>query len=140
MSEMKISIMLWLIGLSGGFFVAAGTVALIAGLGIINRYAGITHTTKNCRLYESCILAGSLFGTLISMYRISVLQGRFLLMAFGISAGIYVGSWILALAEMVKMFPIFFRRLEITKGVGGIVLSIAAGKIIGSMLQFYMNW
>lgn len=131
---------LWLIGLSGGFLVAAGAVALIVGLGIVNRYAGITRTANACHLYETCILAGSLYGNVISMYHLSILRGRFFLMIFGISAGIYVGSWILALAEMVKMFPIFFRRMEITKGVGVIVLSLAAGKVIGSLLQFYMNW
>ena len=46
----------------------------------------------------------------------------------------------MALAEMVHMFPIFSRRIGITTGVGMIIWSLALGKILGSLLQFYMNW
>ena len=44
-----------IVGLSGGFVIAGGVIALMVGLGIITRFVGITHTAKhvNCLLYTS---------------------------------------------------------------------------------------
>ena len=131
---------LWMIGLGSGFFVAGGVIALVIGLGIVTRYAGITHTAVHCKLYETCILFGGMFGTLLTVYGFTPFLGRFMLMILGLSAGIYVGSWILALAEVVKMFPIFARRIGITRGTGFLIVSIAMGKVLGSTIQFFMNW
>ena len=45
-------------GLSLGFFIASGLVALVIGLGIVTRYAGITKTAESLRFYECCCMAG----------------------------------------------------------------------------------
>ena len=47
-------------GLSLGFFIASGLVALVIGLGIVTRYAGITKTAESLRFYECCCMAGAL--------------------------------------------------------------------------------
>lgn len=125
---------------SCGFLVAGGAIALIVGLGILTRLVGITHTAKENRRYESMVFAGAVFGNVLTVYQIPLPLGRAGLLALGVSAGIYTGSWIMALAEMVHMFPIFFRRIGITVGVSMIIWSLAFGKILGSLLQFYMNW
>lgn len=134
------NVLLWMIGLGGGFLVAGGVIALVVGLGIITRFAGITHTAVHNRLYESSILLGGMYGNLLTVYRFTPFHGRFMLMIQGVSAGMYVGAWIMALAEVVKMFPIFTRRIGLTKGISFIVLSIAFGKSVGSLLQFFMSW
>ena len=54
-------------GLSLGFFIASGLVALVIGLGIVTRYAGITKTAGSLRFYECCCMAGALFGDLFSL-------------------------------------------------------------------------
>ena len=54
-------------GLSLGFFIASGLVALVIGLGIVTRYAGITKTAESLRFYECCCMAGALFGDLFSL-------------------------------------------------------------------------
>lgn len=123
-----------------GFLVAGGEIALIVGLGIITRLVGITHTARKKRWYESVVFAGVLFGNLLTVYQVSVPFGRSGLMLMGVSAGIYTGGWIMALAEIAHMFPVFSRRIGITTGIGAIIWSLALGKITGSLLQFYMNW
>lgn len=134
------NLVLWAAGLGGGFLVAGGVIALIVGLGIVTRYAGITHTALHNRLYETAILLGGLFGTALTVYHVRIPAGRLGLAVQGISAGIYVGGWIMALAEVVNIFPIFSRRIGMTKGVSYVVIAIALGKAIGSMLYFYMGW
>ena len=125
---------------SCGFLVAGGVIAVIVGLGIVTRLVGITHTAKENRWYESMIFTGAILGNMLTVYRIPLSLGRPGLLILGVSAGIYTGGWIMALAEMVHMFPIFSRRIGITTGIGMIIWSLALGKILGSLLQFYMNW
>ena len=125
---------------SCGFLVAGGVIAVIVGLGIVTRLVGITHTAKENRWYESMIFTGAIFGNMLTVYRIPLSLGRAGLLILGVSAGIYTGGWIMALAEMVHIFPIFSRRIGITTGIGMIIWSLALGKILGSLLQFYMYW
>ncbi|WP_249309772.1 stage V sporulation protein AB [Jingyaoa shaoxingensis] len=125
---------------SCGFLVAGGVIALIVGLGIVTRLVGITHTAKENRWYESMIFTGAILGNMLTVYRIPLSLGRPGLLILGVSAGIYTGGWIMALAEMVHMFPIFSRRIGITTGISMIIWNLALGKILGSLLQFYMNW
>lgn len=125
---------------SCGFLVAGRVIAVIVGLGIVTRLVGITHTAKENRWYESMIFTGAIFGNMLTVYRIPLSLGRAGLLILGVSAGIYTGGWIMALAEMVHIFPIFSRRIGITTGIGMIIWSLALGKILGSLLQFYMNW
>ena len=54
--------------------------------------------------------------------------------------GMFVGGWILALAEVINVFPVYSRRLGITKGFSWIIITIAIGKVLGSLLHFYMRW
>ena len=89
-------------GLCGGAVVAAALSAFIIGLGIIPRYAGITHTGRHILLYEDFLVLGCILGNLVSVYSLKV--------------------------------PVA-RRLGIHKAAVLIIISIAAGKILGSLLQ-----
>lgn len=133
-------VLLGIIGASSGFIVAGGVIALIVGLGVITRYAGITHTGKHVRLYEDAILLGAVFGNLMTIYFIRMPLGAPALAVMGLCSGIFVGGWILALAEVVNIFPIFSRRIGLTKGMSFIIICIALGKVTGSLLHFYMRW
>ncbi len=134
------TVIMALLGLGGGFLVAAGVVALLVGLGIITRFTGLAHTAVHNRLYETAIILGAVGGNLLTVYQIPVPTGRFGLALLGLSAGIYVGGWIMALAEVVNIFPVFARRIGLVKGVSFLVLAIAFGKIAGSLLYFYQRW
>lgn len=58
---------------------------------------------------------------------------RALLCVYGISAGIFVGSIAVALAEILNTFPITFRRMGLKVGLFWVMLAMAAGKVAGSL-------
>ena len=128
------------VGLSGGFVIAGGVIALMVGLGIITRFVGITHTAKHVKGYETAILAGAIFGNLLTVHQIRIPLGIFGLVLMGVLFGIFIGGWILALAEIAKVFPVFARRLKLTQGLSLVIISIAAGKTFGSLFYYAMGW
>ena len=109
-------ILLAMAGLSLGFFIASGLVALVIGLGIVTRYVGITKTAGSLRLYECCCMAGALFGDLFSLGTFSFSLPSWTAGVFWLFAGIYLGSWIIALGEVVNLFSILCRRIGLTRG------------------------
>lgn len=124
-----------IMGICGGAVVAAALSAFIIGLGIIPRYAGITHTARHILLYEDFLVLGCIAGNLLSVYDLTVYVGDLGAGFTGLFFGIFLGSWIIALGEVVNAFAITARRLGIKKGAGLIILSIAIGKFLGSLLQ-----
>lgn len=131
--------LLGLIGFSSGFIVAGGVVALMVGLGIITRFIGISHTAKRIAFYEDAILLGAVIGTILTTFDVTLVLGAWLMVIWGLFTGVFVGGWIMALAEIVNVFPVYSRRLGITKGTSWIVLTLAAGKTLGSLWQFFMR-
>lgn len=133
-------ILMGIIGGASGVLVAGGVVALMVGLGIIRRFIGISHTAGHAKLYETFICLGGLFGCILTVYFPRILLGNVGLAVSGLFCGIFVGGWIMALAELLSIFPVFARRLGLVKGKSWIILALAAGKIGGSLLGFYMGW
>lgn len=131
---------LTLAGFTGGLVIACGAVAFIISLGIVPRYAGITKTAGKVRLYEDCSLLGAFLGNLFYLYGGSFPLGQIGLAVFGFFSGIFLGSWIIALGEVVNVFSVIIRRLKLTRGIGLIVLAIAAGKTLGSLIFFWKGW
>lgn len=129
-----------LIGFASGFIVAGGVVALMVGLGIITRFIGISHTAKRVRYYEDAILLGTVAGTILTVFDVKFPAGAWILAVGGLFMGIFVGGWIMALAEIINVFPVYCRRLGITKGMSWIIIAMAAGKISGSLLLFFKGW
>lgn len=131
---------LGLIGFASGFIVAGGVVALMVGLGIITRFIGVSHTAKRIALYEDAILLGGVIGTILTTFDVKLVLGVWVLVIAGAFTGVFVGGWIMALAEIVNVFPVYSRRFGITKGTSWAVLTLAVGKTLGSLWQFYMRW
>ena len=63
-----------------------------------------------------------------------------LLAFFGLFAGIFVGCWSMALAEILNVFPIFMRRARIVRYAVVFILMLALGKGIGAGLFFWKGW
>ena len=137
---MKEQIFLGIVGLSGGVIIAGGVIALMVGLGVITRFIGISHTAKKVWIYEDAILLGGLFGSWMTVYQKPLPLGVPGLILLGVFSGIFVGGWILALAEIVNIFPILARRIGLVKGLSVVIIAIAAGKAAGSLFHFYMRW
>lgn len=133
-------LLLALIGLSAGVTVAGGLFSFVVSLGVVSDFADRTHTGNRILLYETSVALGGIIGNILFIYQIPVPIGTVILMLFGIFAGIFVGCWSMALAEILNVFPIFIRRVKVLKGIPYIILSIALGKGIGACLFFFKGW
>mgnify|MGYP003171541122 FL=1 len=100
-------------------------------------------------------MAGAIAGCIISIFGNRILLGDFLrrllpsltsvweitgmglLGIWGLFSGMFVGCLALAIAEMLDSIPIFARRISLRHGIGLAVLSMAAGKVAGSLVYFW---
>ena len=62
--------------------------------------------------------------------------GTLIQIIFGLFAGIFVGCLALAIAEMLNTIPVFARRIGFRHGLGIAILSVAMGKLLGSLIYF----
>lgn len=129
-----------LVGLASGLAVAGGTFALIVSLKIIPRIVGISHLAKRTMCFENMIILGGIWGTLFSVFpMIRFPVGHWFIALYGLCSGIQVGCLLMALAEIVNVFPVLFRRANLKIGLSWVILSLAAGKLAGSLFYFYRN-
>lgn len=133
-------IILTIIGFSSGMLVAGGLFGFIVSLGVISDFADRTHSGNRIRLYERTLALGGSLGNIIDLFDIQMPCGNWLLALFGVFAGIFVGGWAMALAETLNVFPIFMRRAKLVGCIPYIILSIAIGKGIGSLIYFWFGW
>lgn len=133
-------IILAVVGLSSGVAVAGGLFSFIIGLGLVSDFADRTHTGKYVLLYEEMIELGGILGNILFVYQISLPNTQWFLAIFGLCAGIFVGCWSMALAEILNIFPIFIRRVKILRGIPCLIVGMAVGKGIGAFVHFWNGW
>ena len=133
-------ILLAVIGISAGIVVAGGLFSFIIELGVVADFADRTHTAYKLLLYEECVAFGWILGNLFFVFQIEIPYGLWLLPVFGLLAGIFVGCWAMALAEILNVFPVFIRRAKIVRYIPLFILSMAIGKGIGACLFFFQRW
>ena len=133
-------VLLAVIGLSAGLIVAGGLFAFIASLGVVSDIADRTHTGSKILLYEDATTLGGIVGNLVFIYQLRIPGGTWFQFIFGIFTGIFVGCWALSLAETLNVFPIFIRRVKLVRCIPYIILGIAIGKGIGSLIYFFLGW
>lgn len=133
-------IIMALIGLSAGSIVAGGLFGFVVSLGIVSDFADRTGTANRIGLYEDAVAVGGILGNLVLLYDIPLTAISPLMGVFGIFSGVFVGCWALALAEVLNVFPIFLRRINVTKGIGFVILGIAIGKVLGATVYFFFGW
>lgn len=130
-------IFLCLIGLSAGGVIAAGVFAFLVMIGIFPRLIGFTRTNKHILLYETCIILGGILGNIFDIYKFPIgYGGNLVLGIYGMSVGAFIGCLVMSLAETLKALPIFSRRIHLGVGLQYIILSIAMGKLLGSLVFF----
>lgn len=133
-------ILLGFIGISAGAVVSGGLFAFIAGLGIVSDLADRTHTGKYVRLYEDSVALGGIIGNIVFLYQTSIPGGEALLAVLGLLGGVFVGCEIMALTEILNVFPIFVRRTKVVKYVSCLVVAVALGKTVGEIIFAYYRW
>lgn len=147
-------ILLGFMGCSFGILAAAGVFTVLIAVGLVPRFAGKTHTANKVFLYEEMVVAGTIIGCILSVFDEKLQIGRFvqerfpniigiwlgsgnvILAIFGLFSGMFVGCLALAIAEMLDSIPIFTRRVGFRHGIGIAILSMAIGKICGSLFYF----
>lgn len=128
------------IGLSAGVAVSGGLFSFIVELGVIADFADRTHTGDKVLFYEDCTALGGIMGNIIYVFHIGITAEDWGLGIFGIFAGIFVGCWAMALAEILNVFPVFMRRVRIVRYMSAFVISLAVGKGLGVCLFFFEGW
>ena len=126
--------------------IAAGTFAFLLVLRVIPRMLQKAKLEHKVVYIENIVVRGILFGSILSLFSwrkklLFALLGRSLLTIFGFCAGIFVGCLAVALAEILDVFPIFFRRLHIRESFGTtLIFMMAIGKMLGSLFFFLAGY
>ncbi len=130
-------LILGFIGISSGGVVAAGVFAFLAVIGVFPRLISKTKTSQHIMLYETIIILGGSLGNILDLYEIPILFGGNLLLGlFGFGVGVFVGCLVMSLAETLQALPVMSRRIHLAVGFQYVILSIAIGKLVGSLVYF----
>ncbi|MCL2851411.1 MAG: stage V sporulation protein AB [Defluviitaleaceae bacterium] len=127
-------------GLASGAVISAAVFAFISAIGVVPRLAQKTGCMSRIKVFESAIMLGGIFGATLNLFEFSISApaalGALMLIAWGLSAGIFYGCLAMSLAEVLDVIPILARRTRIKYGLRVIVISIACGKTVGALLYF----
>ena len=140
------SLFLILVGICSGIGSAAGTFAFLLVIRVIPRMVQKAKIEHRIVYIENIVCRGIIFGTILSLFTwkrkwLFELLGKSLLTIYGMSAGIFVGCLAVALAEILDVFPIFFRRIHLDEKYGQpLLLIMALGKMIGSLFFFLTGY
>ncbi|WP_188206065.1 stage V sporulation protein AB [Alkalibacillus aidingensis] len=125
-----------IVGLSAGLAVGSGFVAFLAVLGVIPRLVQISKSKPLIRYYEWAVVLGAIFGIYITFSGILINVPVILEIYWGLLHGIFIGMLAAALTEILNVFPILAKRMQVDDYIQGLVLAIVFGKIIGSLFQW----
>lgn len=140
------------IGLASGGIIAAGVFAFLAVIGVFPRLIGKTKTWNHLSLYETVIILGGTFGNVMDIYEFPIPIAQRVSSLLGEGAGSaaggmgyrnhwsmhwdFVGCLVMSLAETLQALPVFSRRIHLAVGFQYVILSIALGKLMGSLIYF----
>lgn len=150
----------WILPIMGaiwGVATSAGIFALLIKLGVVPRMVARCHLAEHALACENAIMLGTVAGGLLSLGEGDVWIGNLLpqslglqpgahwlallfICLLGLGAGIFVGCQAMALAEILNMFPILFRRLKLREGLGIMITALALGKMAGSLWYFIFSY
>ena len=99
---------------------------------------GSSHTIRLLKFYEWMIVLGILWGGIYTEYPGLTLRiGAWFVVLWGLCAGMFVGCVSAALAEVLTVFPVLFRRLKVDSGMSYYMAMMAFGKMAGSFWYFF---
>jgi stage V sporulation protein AB len=128
-----------LIGLGGGVVISGAVFAFIAIIGVVPRLAQKTSTESYIKLYEEMIILGGIFGCVNISFDYSIRLNPLMVIYISICIGIFYGCLAMCLAEVLDVLPILARRTRLQKGMKIFILSMALGKLAGSLLYFMVD-
>ena len=129
-------LLLILIGFGSGLVISGAVFAFIAIIGVVPRLAQKTKTTKYIMLYEEAIIFGGIFGISSVIFDYYIPIGPFFVAIISFCIGIFYGTLAVSLAEVLDVIPILTRRTRLRQGIAYLVVSLAIGKMLGSLLYY----
>lgn len=139
MSEIFRTILYCFAGISFGIAVAGGLFAFITTIGVVTRLAAGTKTAKYVMLYESVAVFGLTLANIFDLFGLEFSCGTLFRGAYGWFSGIFVGCLAAALAEVVRVLPVFAKRIKLRVGMSLIVVAFALGKGLGAWYQLILG-
>ena len=137
-------IVMALTAFGGGAVISAAVFALIASTGVITRMAGKTHTAKYVRTYETAVVIGGILWNVIWVFSVRIPFKaeiyQSLQFVMSLAQGIFVGCLAVSLAEALNATAIFARRVKLKVVLIIVILAVAVGKVLASVIQFTNNW
>ncbi|MGI6706968.1 MAG: stage V sporulation protein AB [Clostridia bacterium] len=124
------------IGFSGGIIVGGGIIAFLTVLGVVSRLMHITSIYDNTFILSWIVLFGALTGCIISIFTYTTQLPQIVSVGFGMVMGIFVGLLASALAEVINVIPIFADRMNVADYVHILIIVLALGKVIGSLIYW----
>ena len=129
------TVLLLLIGFSGGTIVAGGLYAFITFLKILQRLSTCTGTVKYSMFFEDCVMLGGILGNLFYIFEWRLPFGSIFMVAYASFSGLFVGCLAIALAEVIDVIPAIARRIKLKAGLSVLIFCTTIGKGIGTLLQ-----
>lgn len=139
MFEILRTILYCFTGIFFGIAVAGGLFAFITTIGVVTRLAAGTKTAKYVMLYESAAVFGLTISNFFDLFQVELSCGTFCRGAYGWFSGIFVGCLAAALAEVVRVLPVFMKRIKLQVGMAFIVVAFALGKGLGAWYQLILG-
>lgn len=131
-------ILFFLFGITAGAATAGGVFAFLMKIGIYSRMIGSSHTIRLLKFYEWMIISGIIWGGIYTEYPDLPLPfGYWFVVLWGLCAGMFVGCVSAALAEVLTVFPVLFRRLKVESGLSFYMVMMALGKMTGAFWYFF---
>lgn len=129
----------WLaFGIASGAATSGGVLAFLMKIGIYPRMIGSSHTIHQLKFYEWMIILGIICSGIYSEYsNLTLHVGYWFVVLWGLCAGMFVGCVSAALAEVLNVFPVLFRRLNLQSGMSFYMVMMALGKMTGAFWYFY---
>jgi stage V sporulation protein AB len=128
-----------LIGLGGGLAVGSGFVAFITVLDIIPRLTQLTHSQRYIHCYEWALVSGALWFTVSDFFTLSLHLPAVVTIVVGLLAGVFVGTLAAGLTEVLNVFPILAKRLQVDQSILAFLMAMVFGKTLGSLLQWLLH-
>jgi len=125
-----------IIAVSGGIVVGSAAAAFITLLDVFPRLVQLSDTRGKINIYERIVIFAMPITTLIHFLGISFKMGELILIPIGVILGIFIGLLASALAEVINVIPILIRRLKVKEYVYYVLVSMAVGKVVGSLFHW----
>ena len=124
------------VGFAGGLLVGGGMAALFTLLQIVPRLLQILRCRSAIRLMPIGIMTGGLAASVISMGWLRFDPGKAVLLIAAVLMGAFVGMLAMALAEALQMLTITVRHASIARAAILLIIAMAGGKLVGSVLYW----